>query len=110
MLHEWVDWSWNSCAKNTCLRNIHAILNGLRQQTKPILAFSLLLFKIAGKNIEIFFNGKAVETLSLNLKSRSTLIVVFLVENNSSEEFILHIPEDRKFLSFKFSSNFAETA
>lgn len=71
---------------------------------KPILAFSLLLFKIAGKNIEIF-NGKAVETISLNLKSRSTLIVVFLVENNS-----LHIPEDRKFLSFKFSSNFAETA
>lgn len=71
---------------------------------KPILAFSLLLFEIAGKNIEIF-NGKAVETLSLNLKSRSTLIVVFLVENNSSEEFILHIPEDRK-----FSSNFAETA
>lgn len=49
---------------------------------KPILAFSLLLFKIAGKNIEIFFNGKAVETLSLNLKSRSTLIVVFLVEKN----------------------------
>lgn len=110
MLHEWVDWSWNSCAKNTCLRNINAILNGLRQQTKPILAFSLLLFKIAGKNIEIFFNGKAVETVSLNLKSRSTLIVVFLVENNSLSEFILHIPEDGKFLSFKFSSNFAETA
>lgn len=76
---------------------------------KFILVFSLLLFKIVGKNIEIFFNGKVVEIFFLNLKFRFTLIVVFLVENNFSEEFIFYIVEDRKFLSFKFLSNFVET-
>lgn len=49
---------------------------------KFILVFSLLLFKIVGKNIEIFFNGKVVEIFFLNLKFRFTLIVVFLVEKN----------------------------